>query len=226
MPMRGSGLFQALAVLLLFPPLLVAQGTEKAISLQTHVPLRAFVRQLYNQQLTASGGIAPYTWHIADGDLPPGISLGPDGVLGGTPSTPGEFRIVVTITDSGHPAHQRNQAIVIRVLAPLVAQWSRTPRVVGQRIEGAIKVSNPTEDEFDLTMIVLAVNEIGRATAISYQHFQLAPGTVDMELPFGENLSAGTYVINTDVVAEVATTNTIHRLRLVTPEKLQIRQEP
>lgn len=226
--MRGSCLFRCAVVALLFAALAVAQqtGNEQAISLKTRLPLKAFLRQLYNVQLTAQGGATPYTWQVAEGEIPPGLSLGGDGVLGGTPSAVGEFRFVVTIVDSGHPAHQRNQEIVLRVLAPLLAQWSQPPKIVGRRIEGSIKVSNQSEDEFDLTIIVLAVNEIGRATAISYQHFPLKPGTTDMEIPFGENLSKGAYEINTDVVAEVAATNTIHRARLVTPEKLQVKQGP
>lgn len=226
MSMRGSRLFRFAAAVLFLIPLLMAQETQTPLSLQTRLPLRAFTRQFYNQQLAAEGGVAPYSWRVVGGDLPPGLSLGSDGVLGGTPSAPGEYRFVITIADSGRPAHQRNQPIVMSVLAPLVAQWGQPPRAVGQRVEGSVKVSNPTEDEFDLTLIVLAVNEIGRATAIGYQHFQLRPGTIEMELPFGEDLPRGTYEINTDVVAEVAATNTIHRVRLETPEKLQIRQGP
>jgi hypothetical protein len=34
----------------------------------------------------------------------------------------------------------------------------------------------------------LAVNDIGRATAIGYQHFGLKHETIDFEIPFGENL--------------------------------------
>ncbi len=228
MSMNRGMLLRLAAVLLLSAPLLVAQETRstKSISLQTSLPLKAFVRQLYSVQLSAQGGTAPYTWQVAEGDLPPGVSLGRDGVLGGTLTAPGEFRFVVTITDAAKPAHQRNQPIVLRVLAPLLAQWSRPPRIVGQRIEGAIKVSNETEDEFDLTVIVLAVNEIGRATAIGYQRFPLKPNTTDVEIPFGENLPSGRYEINIDVVAEVTATNAIHRVRLVTPEKLQVNQEP
>lgn len=41
------------------------------------------------QQLTVSGGVAPYNWAIASGSLPSGMTLTSDGVLSGTPqSTP------------------------------------------------------------------------------------------------------------------------------------------
>lgn len=41
------------------------------------------------QQLTVTGGVAPYTWTVSSGSLPSGMTLTSDGLLGGTPqSTP------------------------------------------------------------------------------------------------------------------------------------------
>lgn len=54
----------------------------------------------YYQQLTASGGSGPYTWSITEGTLPPGLSLTSEGVLSGTPSSPGTFNFVITATDT------------------------------------------------------------------------------------------------------------------------------
>jgi len=88
--------------------------------------------------------------------------------------------------------------------------------VNGQRIDGSIKVSNRSGRDFDLTFIVLAVNDIGRATAIGYQHFPLKKNTRNMEIPFGENLSPGNYAVNVDVVGEEPQSNRIFRARLVT----------
>jgi hypothetical protein len=130
------------------------------------------------------------------------------------------------VSDAGSPAHQRNQELTLRVLAPLAVQWGNQAKINGQRIEGSVKVSNQTGQDFDLTFVVLAVNDIGRATAIGYQHFNLKHETIDFEIPFGENLPPGGYVVNVDVVAEIAETNTIHRARLVTPGKLQMVQGP
>ncbi|WP_373459631.1 putative Ig domain-containing protein [Cupriavidus necator] len=55
----------------------------------------------YSQALTASGGTAPYTFAVAAGTLPAGLSLNPStGVLGGTPSTPGSHTFTVRVSDS------------------------------------------------------------------------------------------------------------------------------
>ena len=38
--------------------------------------------------------------------------------LSGNPSESGDFHFIVTVSDSDHPAHQRNQELALRVLAP------------------------------------------------------------------------------------------------------------
>ena len=64
--------------------------------------------------------------------------------------------------------------------------------------------------------------ENGRATAIGYQRFPLKKGTTDFEIPFGETVARGYYVVHADGVAEVAEKNQIHRARLQTPVPLQV----
>jgi len=165
-------------------------------------------------------------WELASGSLPAGLALAPDGMLSGSPTEVGLFHFTVTVTDSGKPAQQRNQELTLQVVAPLVVEWSRYPAVNGQRVEGAIRVSNQTADDFDLTVIVLAVNEVDRATAVGYQHFKLKKNTVDLDIPFAENLPQGAYQLNADVVGEVEADNAIYRARLVTGDKLQVQQGP
>jgi hypothetical protein len=54
----------------------------------------------YSQTITASGGTAPYTFSLASGALPPGLTLSSSGVLSGTPTTVGSFTFTVTATDA------------------------------------------------------------------------------------------------------------------------------
>jgi hypothetical protein len=196
------------------------------IVVQTVSTPKGFLRQQYRFQLEATGGITPFKWEVSSGALPHGITLSDDGLLSGAPTEAGEFHFVVSVTDSGKPPHQRTQALELNIVTPLLVQWSRYPRITGQRVDCAIKLSNQTGVDFDLTVIALAVNEIGRATAIGYQHFTLNRNTIDFEIPFAETLPRGAYELNVDVVAEVEAINTIYRARLVTGEKLQIQQGP
>lgn len=58
------------------------------------------VRSAYSQVLSASGGIAPYSFAVTAGSLPDGVSLASDGSLSGTPTETGGFSFSVTATDS------------------------------------------------------------------------------------------------------------------------------
>lgn len=187
---------------------------------------KAYVHQAYEFRLRAEGGILPLRWELTDGSLPRGVQLRGDGVLSGSPEVTGQFKFTVTVRDSGKPAYERKQELTLVVVAPLLAEWKEYPKVNGQRIEGSIKVSNQTEEDMDLTVIVVAVNPIGRATALGYQHFPLKKGTADLEIPFGENLPPDPYDVNVDAVGEVQATNSIYRARLVTSKKLRIQQGP
>jgi Putative Ig domain len=201
-------------------------ATGEPVVIQTTSLPKAYLKQHYETRLEAHGGITPLRWEVTEGALPAGIILGHDGVLNGIPTETGEFKFTVTVTDSGRPAVQRNQQLVLTVVAPLFAQWGRYPKVKGRRLEGSIIVSNQTEQDFDLTAIMMAVNETGRATAIGYQRFTLKKGDTGTEIPFGENLPQGSYELNVDAVAEVAATNSIYRARLVPKERFQLLQGP
>jgi hypothetical protein len=217
-----------LGLLAALPMSLGQQGaaTGEPLEVRTTSLPKAYLRQHYETRLEAQGGITPLRWEITEGTPPAGIVLARDGILSGVPAEIGEFRFTVTATDSGKPAVRRNQQLVLRVVAPLLVQWGRYPTVTGQRLEGSIIVSNQTEQDFDLTAIMMAVNEIGRATAIGYQRLTLKKDTTSLEIPFGENLPQGSYELNVDAVAEVAATNSIYRARLVPKEKFQVQQEP
>jgi hypothetical protein len=54
----------------------------------------------YTKVLKASGGTSPYSWSIASGSLPTGLTLNRGGDLQGTPSTAGTFDFTVKVEDS------------------------------------------------------------------------------------------------------------------------------
>ena len=55
----------------------------------------------YSQTVTASGGIAPYSYAVLSGALPPGLTLAAGtGVISGTPTTPGAYGFTIQATDA------------------------------------------------------------------------------------------------------------------------------
>jgi hypothetical protein len=176
--------------------------------------------------LHARGGAPPYHWRITDAAPPNGIILTSDGILSGRPAQPGLFDFTVAVDDSAHPANSVSKRIQTRVAATLLLEWLYPPKVNGGSIDGAVKVSNGSKDDFDLTFVIVAVNENGRATALGYQHFTLKSGTMWVPINFGSSLPPGSYLVHADAVAEVPAKNSIMRRQLQTPAPLPITQGP
>ncbi len=186
----------------------------------------SYPRANYQVRLFAVGGVPLLHWQLEKGSLPPGIKLEDDGLLHGAAERMGEFQFTASVRDSGKPQQGVEKQFVIRVRAAFSLNWKSPAHVSGNRIEGSVEVSNNTPDDIDLTFIALAVAPDGRATAIGYQHFPLRKGTNSKELPFGETLPRGGYVVHVDAVGEVAPKNLIYRERMETPERLQVTVGP
>ena len=83
----------------------------------------------FSYQLNATGGAPPYTWSLAIGSLPPGLTLAADtGLVSGVPASAGSYSMTVQATDS--LAHAAQKSITINVIAPLDLATSSLPSVV------------------------------------------------------------------------------------------------
>jgi hypothetical protein len=216
--MRAKGCAATLLGILLVATAAISQTDPLSIRAK-EIP-EASLWGPYNFRLQAAGGIPHYHWRIASGSLPPDLQMNDAGEITGAPQESGQYEFEALLTDSNRPPQVLRKKFTLAIETPLAATWSARAKVSGNRIDGAIKVSNHTARDFDLTMVVLAVNDLGRATAIGYQHFPLKANTRDLEIPFGDTLSRGNYAVNVDVVGEEPVSNRIFRARLVTKQSV------
>src|SRR5260370_35026459 len=72
---------------------------------------------IYNAQVSAAGGIAPYSASITSGALPPGLNLvrvdASTGAITGTPSAMGTFPFTLSITDATRMSASRPLSLTV-----------------------------------------------------------------------------------------------------------------
>lgn len=103
-----------------------------ALSITTASPLpQAAVGTFYTQTLAATGGNGSYSWSVAAGALPPGLSLSTAGVLSGTPAAlaPGTHNFTVQVADTAN--YSITKAFSLTVPVPPLLITSATPLLGG-----------------------------------------------------------------------------------------------
>lgn len=114
---------------------------------QTNLP-NGVLNTLYNTQLSATratnlaetltttekfdlfnSNLAPFTFSIINGALPPGLSLAPNGTLSGTPAQVGIFTFMIKAVDGADTLAGVKQ-FVIQVFAPTAANASVSGRIL------------------------------------------------------------------------------------------------
>jgi large repetitive protein len=96
----------------------------------------------YNQNFTATGGLAPYVFSNEVGRLPNGLALSIGGALAGTP-TPATVPFEVWVTDF-NGRESRAQAATSVISYTVAVNPVAAPGVVGQPYSGVISVSGGT----------------------------------------------------------------------------------
>ncbi len=74
----------------------------------------------YSATIAATGGTSPYSYFVASGSLPPGLTLNTStGAITGTPSTPGASTFTIVASDSG--GSTGSQTYTLTVYAPTIS---------------------------------------------------------------------------------------------------------
>jgi hypothetical protein len=123
---------------------MVAAATVTPLSVATTSLSSATAGQAYSMTLSASGGKAPYTWSLASGQLPAGVSLSSAGVISGTPTASGNFNFTVDVTDSESTAQTAGYSETLAVAAAPALSVSPTtlgPGTVGTAYSATLSAS-------------------------------------------------------------------------------------
>jgi hypothetical protein len=202
-----------------------SQSESPSLQIIPPGPQTVVAGENFNFALVVQGGFPPYTWSLTEGNLPPGLKLHPHkGIISGVPTTPGEYHFKLAIADSNIPHQQFQCDYTINVIVGLTIDWKQPPKVQGNTISGSAVVSNQTGHSLDVTVVVVAVNKIGRATALGYQHFSLAAQGSSPLIPFGSSPGMGTYTIRADASAHRKSGHHIFRASKQTPDTLEVTQ--
>ena len=97
----------------------------------------------YSIPLRAQGGEIPYTWTLASGTIPPGLTLGAAGSLTGTPTQAGEYTFSLTLTDLSSNTATGTFTLVIASSFAITTQ-SLAPGAVGVAYSAQINVTPTT----------------------------------------------------------------------------------
>ena len=99
----------------------------------------------YQATLSASGGTTPYSWSLASGSLPAGLSLNSaSGVISGTPSASGTSSFTVQVTDSASKAAQQPLSIAISASSPAIMTSSLPVGQMGTAYQATLAASGGT----------------------------------------------------------------------------------
>lgn len=124
----------------------------------------------YEGQLLAAGGSAPYTWSLASGSLPPGLSLSTSGRVFGSPLKDGTFTFEARVVDVAGREAVGPVQVVIAPPGQLTCVTDKLPT-------GRVGV------EFPSTMVI-AAGGVAPHTFTTEQARRLSNGTSDPGQPF------------------------------------------
>lgn len=215
-----------LAVIMFVGTALAQQAAAPELSFQTAELPRAIVGHAYGERLQTAGGAPPRSLKLVAGTLPRGLDLDPSGWISGVARDVGTYEFTVELSDAAQPPHVLRHAYTLAVVRPLAIEWKRAPEIRGSGIYGSVAVSNTSQTTADVTVIIVAVNEYGKAFVLGYNRAPMQAGAPPATVGFGSTLPAGAYSVRVDAVGEAARSGEIWREALTAPNPLTLTTLP
>jgi hypothetical protein len=111
----------------------------------TPLPLGTECQTYSARALSVEGGTAPFTWSVATGTLPPGLTLDPgSGAITGTPTAAGTFDFTVMVVDSTQPSLTATQTQTITIAPDCAVPTTATAPTTGPSVAPTNATLPPT----------------------------------------------------------------------------------
>ena len=88
---------------------------------------QALANVAYSTTLSTTGGIAPVTWSVTSGSLPPGVTLNSLGAISGASSAVGNYAFTIQAADSGSPQQQAAASYTLTVASSFTVSFAVQP---------------------------------------------------------------------------------------------------
>jgi len=93
-------------------------GTKEPLRFATSTMPAVYTGEAYDLNVQVSGGVNPYSYRVASGKLPPGMTLR-DGKLTGTPTQPGRYEFTVEVSDATLSTKVQQLVVNVSTLPPV-----------------------------------------------------------------------------------------------------------
>ncbi|MCS4279015.1 putative Ig domain-containing protein [Stenotrophomonas rhizophila] len=187
-----------------------------AINITTAVLPDGTVGAAYSQQLVADGGIAPYAFTVASGQLPSGLQLSSSGQFTGTATASGSYAFTIAATDANGQQGTRAYTLQVGDAAPVAVADAATalagsalPIAVTANDSGAITsvtiVQQPQHGTVSVTDLVVTYTASSDYEGQdSFQYTASGPGGVSAPAQVTITVNPAPVAVSRTVTAAIA----------------------
>ena len=118
----------------------VAPKTIVPPTINTTSLAEGIVGESYSHQLSAGGGDGSYSWSIASGTLPSGVSLSSGGLISGTPTATGTATFSVQASSSGL-TDERSLELNVVYGSPDILTTGLSPAIIGESYADTLRAT-------------------------------------------------------------------------------------
>lgn len=163
--------------------------TPASISITTASLPNGTVQAAYSVTMAASGGAGSNKW--AATGLPAGLSISASGIISGTPSAPGPFVVVVTVTDAASTVAVQTYTLTILLPVTPPLNFSSLPPVISPGTQTNVQVGLASPYPVPVTATLTLVFKPDSGADDPQVQFSTGGRSVVVQIPAGTTSLTG-----------------------------------